>query len=120
MYVTQHARARLVGRLGALNARLLAEGFEALDGEHGTVAYIMSNLPEHVLADDGSNGDVVVAVAVEGSVETVYFRRSTQDMGAAYFGARKVVDMRVETQRLTPGRNMTWQRQRRRNTRGGV
>lgn len=99
MYVTEHAFARMVDRMGNARAQELANTLSTLNGERDTVAYIMGNLHEPVMADDGSNGDTMVAVAVDGSVETVYFRRSSQDLSAPYFGARKVVDMRADTLR---------------------
>lgn len=66
---------------------------ERTPGEQGVVAYIAATLDTPVRSDDGSNGDTVVVIAVDGSVETVYFRRSTQDMSAAFFGARKVITL---------------------------
>jgi len=72
---------------------LLIERLERIYGEPGTVAYIVGILPAKMSAADGSNGDVVVAVAIDGSVETIYFRRASQDMSAEFFGARKVVQL---------------------------
>jgi hypothetical protein len=95
MYVTQHARKRLRTRYGA-SAEALADELELQRGEYGTIAYIVCDMPANTRADDGSNGDLLVVLAVDGSVETVYFRRSSQDMTAAYFGARKVIDLRVD------------------------
>jgi len=63
---------------------------EAVPGEPGTVAYIVERL-DKPLQTESSNGDVVVAVAVDGSVDTIYLRRRGQDMSAGFFRARKVV-----------------------------
>ncbi len=93
MYVTDHARSRLTSRLGD-KADALASVLETWEGERGTLAYIVADLPEPVEAGDGSNGDLLVIVVVDGSVETVYFRRSTQDLSPEFFGAEKVVDKR--------------------------
>lgn len=96
MYVTQHARDRIADRLG----EGVADGYVELleqhySDEYGTHAYLL-RLPAPVRADDGSNGNVLVVIAVDGSVETVYFRRADQDLSPAYFGARRVHDMRGE------------------------
>ena len=89
MYVTWHARNRLRDRTGAR-----AEGYERrlerVKGEPGHIAYVLDTRA-YIRADDGSNGNTVVAVAIDGSVETVYFRRSDQDMSPGYFGAERVV-----------------------------
>ena len=94
MFITQHARSRLAARLGHASEGICAL-LETYDGERGVVAYILADLHPPVQADDGSNGDLLVVVVNDGSVETVYFRRHEQDTSPAYFGARKVVDMRV-------------------------
>lgn len=91
MFITQHAYDRMLSRLGATRAAELRGELERLMGEPGTVAYLVGTYVEPFRADDGSNGDTIVAVAVDGSVETVFFRRSSQDMSAEFFGARKVV-----------------------------
>lgn len=93
MYVTRHARERIADRVGALNADHALDYLFAIPGEPGVVAYIVDRYPEAVSAPDGSNGDTLVVVAVDGSVETVFWRRSTQDMSAAFFGAAAVVDL---------------------------
>lgn len=95
MFVTAHAHNRLAERVGGREADGIVRILETYNGEHGTVAYLLGHLSAKATAPDGSNGDVIVAVAVDGSVETVYFRRSSQDMSAAFFGARKVVDLRT-------------------------
>lgn len=92
MYVTQHAVARMSDRLGGMSEHLVGSLADIM-GEVGVVAYLLP-LEGPVVADDGSNGDTLVVIANDGSVETVYFRRSDQDMSAHYFGARRVVDMR--------------------------
>lgn len=90
MYVTTHAEARISSRLGPLNAHVITRDLEQVVGEPGIIAYIMPGTG-WMEADDGSNGDTVVVIAVDGSVETVYFRRSSQDMSPGFFGADKVV-----------------------------
>jgi len=94
MFVTQHARERLRRRMGAEWADWVSTVLETWDGERGIVAYILADVPP-TAAEDGSNGDLLVIVANEGSIETAYFRRSEQDISPAYFGASKVVDRRV-------------------------
>ena len=94
MFVNAHSHNRVMDRLGGFLGPLLIERLERIYGEQGTVAYIVAALPSKAYAKDGSNGELVIAVAVEGSVETVYFRRATQDMSPGFFGARKVVDLR--------------------------
>jgi hypothetical protein len=84
MYLTEHARHRLTQRLGVAGLDVGAT-LEEWPGERGTVVYLLA---------DRVNG-IVVAVAVDGSVETVYLRRPEQDMSTESFGlARKVVDLR--------------------------
>jgi hypothetical protein len=93
MYVSGHARARLDARLGT-RVRLadaIVSRLEAMPGEPGTVAYLAAVLDKAWDTGDGSNGDLVFAVAVDGSVDTIYLRRKSQDCTARYFGARKVV-----------------------------
>jgi hypothetical protein len=94
MFVTQHAYLRMSTRLGPIHADALERTLSALPGEQGTIAYILADLPVPMWADDGSNGDILVGIAYDGSIETLYLRRSTQDMRAAFFGARRVVDLR--------------------------
>jgi hypothetical protein len=62
-------------------------------GELGTVAYLVARLDRSVRALDGSNGDLVIAVAVDGSVDTVYYRRKEQDCTPRFFGAQKIVSL---------------------------
>lgn len=76
MYVTGHARVRLSNRLGHTWADRLIDALERIDGEPGNVAIEVATLPEVGYADDGSNGDRVVVIARDGSVETVMLRRS--------------------------------------------
>jgi hypothetical protein len=95
MFVTMHAFERMVARLGLFTTRALERVLESYNGERGTVAYLAYNMPAPAVADDGSNGEVVVVIAVEGSVETVYFRRADQDLSAEFFGASRVVDLRT-------------------------
>jgi hypothetical protein len=91
MYVTYHAAERIAARIESeIEADNLILRLEDIVGEPGTVAYA-ALLDAPIVTDDGSNGDTLVVIAVEGSVETVYFRRATQDMSASFFGARKVV-----------------------------
>ena len=84
MYVTEHARHRLTQRLGVAGLDFWA-CLEERPGEQGTIIYLLA---------DQTNG-IVIAVAVDGSVETVYLRRPEQDISIESFGmARKVVDLR--------------------------
>lgn len=90
MFVTGHAADRVNARLGYDEAETLIADLEAVPGEPGKVVYYR-HLGESRSARDGSNGDVIVAVALNGSVDTVFLRRSSQDMGEGHFGARKTV-----------------------------
>ena len=84
MYLTEHAQQRLTERLGVAGLDLVL-ALEERPGERGTVAYLL----------DDQHGCTVVAIAVDGSIETVYLRRPEQDMRASAFGlAHKVIDMR--------------------------
>lgn len=102
MFITGHAAGRIGARLSDSDARDTFAMLESVAGEPGAVAYIVCNAPDYAgkpsTSEPGwwytSNGDTIVALAREGSVETVFFRRSTQDMSPAFFGVRKVVDMR--------------------------
>jgi hypothetical protein len=101
MFVTAHAINRLTARIGDYRGTRIVLLCEALSGQPGTVAYIMGAVPGKVKAPAitdkwwlDSNGELVIAVAVDGSVETVFFRRASQDISAAFFGAHAVVDMR--------------------------
>ena len=91
MFVTAHAINR-IGQRMRMQAHTV-ELLESIPGEPGTIAYLVGRTAGKVHADDGSNGDLVFAVAIDGSVETVYFRRASQDCSASFFGARKVVDL---------------------------
>lgn len=93
MYVTAHAINRIYDRINARDGERLVGALERTTGEQGTVAYLLGRMPGKAHTADGSNGDVIVAVAIDGSVETVYYRRSTQDMSAGFFGARSVIDI---------------------------
>jgi hypothetical protein len=92
MYVTLHAANRIDDRLGFDRADDILDSLERVPGVPGTIAFVFE-AQQFMVADDGSNGDTIVAIAVDGSVETVYFRRSTQDMSAEFFGADKVVKL---------------------------
>lgn len=101
MYVTQHARERIAVRFTPAIADKVERILDGTQGEPGVIAYIVGNAPAPGPAMStgpwwlDSNGDLLVAVAHDGSVETVFYRRSSQDISASYFGASKVVDMRV-------------------------
>lgn len=94
MFVTAHALNRLASRMGAQQTGSVQRLLESVTGAPGTVAYIVGAMTGKASTPDGSNGDLIVAVAIDGSVETVYYRRSSQDMSAGFFGAERVVDMR--------------------------
>jgi hypothetical protein len=93
MFITAHAYNRAMDRMGATGDAFVA-ALEAIPGEPGTIAYIMGELTGKAHTPDGSNGELVIAVAIDGSVETLFFRRATQDITAGFFGARKVMDLR--------------------------
>lgn len=95
MFITAHAYNRAMERLGPTLGSRFVEVCESIDGEPGTIAYIVGQLTRKAHTPDGSNGELVVAVAIDGSVETVFFRRASQDVSAAFFGARTVIDLRV-------------------------
>lgn len=83
MYVTQHARVRIIERMGTGLGAFFIDDLWATEGEPGTVAYRVGIL----------GNEYAFAIAVDGSVETVYFRRKSQDCSPAFFGASKVVDL---------------------------
>jgi hypothetical protein len=89
-YITSHAIERLDQRLGQDAADDVIYQLEQMRGEPGHVAYVFE-AQRFMVADDGSNGNTIVAIAVDGSIETVYFRRSDQDMSPEFFGGRKVI-----------------------------
>lgn len=95
MYVTAHALNRAHERMGSDMGTRFVDILEGIIGETGTVAYLVGELPGKMRTPDGSNGELVFAVAIDGSIETVYFRRASQDCSPAFFGARKVVDLRT-------------------------
>lgn len=110
MFVTAHAQNRAMSRLGADMGARFVDLCEGMQGEGGTVAYIVGEVPASMVKPEPkadpqwyskSNGGLVIAVAVDGSIETVYFRRASQDNTAGFFGARALVDMRVNPLRLT-------------------
>jgi hypothetical protein len=94
MFVNAHSTNRINDRLGMWMGPRVLERLEGIMGQPGTIAYIVGDLPYKAQAKDGSNGELVIAVAVEGSVETVYFRRATQDISPEFFGAQWVFDLR--------------------------
>lgn len=93
MYVTMHAVEQIDARLGHEDADTYVYVLEQMSGQVGRVAYLLADLP-YVADEAGSRGDVIVAIAIEGSVETVYFRRHDQDMSAEWFGVDEVIDLR--------------------------
>lgn len=76
MFVTAHARARLADRLGLTAGHLIADVLEARPGLAGHVAIEVAREPAYTAGKDGSNGDQVIVIARDGSVETVMLRRS--------------------------------------------
>jgi hypothetical protein len=77
MFVTSHAEARLIGRIGQRTAQGILDRLEALAGTLDNVAIEVARFTEaRHDPETGSNGDQVVVIAVEGSVETVMLRRS--------------------------------------------
>lgn len=94
MYVTEHAAGRIGSRLLDREADEVRAKLDSTVGEDGVVAYVAARLSTPVLCEDGSNGDTIVVIAVDGSVETVMFRRSwNQTLAAHHFGARKLIDL---------------------------
>jgi len=79
-------------RLPWKDRRHIIEILWDIPGKLGTQVYWVRQLAEPVMADDGSNGTMVFAVAVDGSVETVYIRRAEQDNSPEFFGAEQVFD----------------------------
>ena len=92
MFVTQHALRRLRDRLPEPIRQEVVGHLWAIPGRSGTQVYLVRQLPEYIVTEDGSNGNLVFAVAVDGSVETVYIRRNEQDNSPAFFGAERVWD----------------------------
>jgi uncharacterized protein with NRDE domain len=94
VFVTQHAAERIRARLGDADwdagyADRLVARLEAMPGQAGVRVYL-TLLGADLAAPDGSNGDILVAIAGDGSVDTVYLRRRGQRLDAGYFGARSV------------------------------
>lgn len=86
MLLSAHARARLRERLPVDEALSIEQRLEQTLGEPGLVAIIVARLrghrgdrrPETELR--ASNGDTVVAIVEDGTVVTVYYRRSGQPL----------------------------------------
>ena len=94
MYITQHAQRRIDGRLPAPLAAEVTDTLESIMGKVGDVVYICRYLWPPVVADDGSNGTVVLAVTQDGSVETVCYRRGTEGIRESYPNA-ELIDLMV-------------------------
>lgn len=103
MFVTAHALNRASDRMGNAMGTRFVDILERITGEPGAIAYIVGDLPHKAHTADGSNGELVIAVAIDGSVETVFFRRASQDISATFFGARRVVDLRTYPLRSKAG-----------------
>ena len=93
MFITSHAKARMRSRLDAVLTRSIESHLESVVGVPGRYVYIVRYLAVPVLADDGSNGDVVLAIVEDGSVETVCFRRGTAGISDSWpeFTVRDIV-----------------------------
>lgn len=76
MHVTMHAQARIAARVGWRVAVPIIERLESTPGEPGTIAVELVRFPSPVVNETGSNGDMLVAIVVDGSVETIMLRRS--------------------------------------------
>jgi len=75
MLVSRHAKVRLFERLTAQPALRVIARLEAMAGTCDAVAIEVHRFAHRTTAD-GSNGDAVVVIAREGTVETVMLRRS--------------------------------------------
>lgn len=92
VFVSQHARDRIEQRLNPVLAYSIIQRLEDNPGYQYTVVFVLHR-DLNVVCDDGSNGDTLLAVAVEGTVETVYFRRGEQTYDPRHFGAQRVIDL---------------------------
>jgi hypothetical protein len=99
VFISAHAAARLRERLPDREADGIVARLEAAPGSPGLVAFIVDRHPgEHRgdlrrnVAERASNGDTVVAIARDGEVTTVYYRRSwDQTLTAHGLGVGRVV-----------------------------
>lgn len=85
MRIAEHVREQIQARFGQHNWDQGLQAVESWNGEHGTVAYLVADLP---------GGRVLVLLANDGLVDAMLSRRS-KDVSTDSFGARRVVDMRV-------------------------
>jgi hypothetical protein len=93
MFVTQHAQDRIFERMHTPGAALdIIEALEASPGYRYTVVIVLAR-GLAIVSPDGSNGDTLIAIAVDGSVDTIYARRSEQTLDPRHFGADRVIDL---------------------------
>lgn len=98
MYVSQHATARLAERLGADHAAKLVSLLERMTGEPGNVAIEVHRIPPHSHGERGSlaQGDQVIVIVRDGSVDTVMLRRSwNQPFTPAALSVARCTTLRV-------------------------
>lgn len=95
MIVSLHARGQLLSRLPSYVAVTIIRELEHSRAPEGSEARIVRRTS--YMTDGQSNGDVVVAIIVDGEVRTVYFRRSTQTFTPEAFRVERIVDSTKET-----------------------
>ena len=82
MFVTAHARARLADRLGARAGARMADQLEGMNAPPGRIAYAL-----------GAQGvsAVTLAIAEDGTVQTVLLRHAWQAMSPRTLKVERVV-----------------------------
>ena len=83
MFVTAHARARLADRLGARAGARLADQLEGMNAPPGRIAYSVGPA-------DGVSA-VTLAIAEDGTVQTVLLRHAWQAMSPRTLKVERVV-----------------------------
>lgn len=92
MRVSLHAREQLLGRMPAPEAVAIIRELEDASAPKEKEARIIRRYGEQ-RSDGQSNGDVLVAIIVKGTVVTVYWRRGTQTFTAEAFNVSRLRDM---------------------------
>lgn len=100
MYVSAHAIARITDRLTGPQAESIIRRLEAMPGALGDVAIeVYRQISVKRMTDtlpDMSNGDQIIVIARDGSIETVMLRRSwNQPFTASALGVDRVERMPV-------------------------
>lgn len=92
MNVSLHARGQLLGRMPAPEATAIIRELEQAKPPKGSEARIIRRYGTQ-MSDGQSNGDVLIAIILFGTVRTVYWRRGTQTFSAEQFRVDRLRDM---------------------------